>query len=1696
MESNLLNKGNIIAPPGGDDNNAPFSFLEWRERQPLIREKDQTSLYNSYIKHWFEKNKQKSVSQKFVLRQKYLYLLTQLQLFFTEEEKTTWYSRINLADENELLQSIPYFAKKLKEVALYYLNLRKKIKKTKLLYNTIGTKTSIEQEVYRHILENYFQESPDLPFFLNNKVPSLTSLRENLSIQVEELYDDKQYFDNVSSQPLSAYYDILNEPTSQFFSTKGLTLSSAEELFKTFTIPDDLTFNSFVTNLTGNIFETTDYSTYISFVQKYLGEDKYIVTYTPQITSSSVFNIPVAQGNNYFYYPYGTTQNITDVGVTIVPVSLSSISIPGATAGTSLINSDKIFVKHGSTLKKAWLRYKQYEDYSRTVKTAIKKDTSTVFTWPFPGYGLVDESITTWTGRDFSYTPGYDFLDLKRRKAVDDFYWAAETSPVDRIEPLSLQNTSLIKSGATAHTKSDLADHFFIRTTKPVTSDVPFGELSGAWLYKFTKTNLPVTTETQETDLVTVWPMLAFNLLDQAGTTIPLQYTNFSYKDLCMPVSVNELDTSFFTAASSLEEADAIYKITDLFQGADDASEYIWLSGKTITTPSVEYVQQDGFCSLFPEGITRFIWTGPEVSLSSVFKTIEHSRDCPFSTNYAQLSSNLDWEQCTCKQVYHTPFGHSGDSFEKNNDFADFIIKDTQQDTSPLDLGSWRDENGNTAFNSLDFAWYKTKSSRGWGNGEWTSNITTSPTPFTLKTGSVYFYSRTKFRTGQLLEEMPPYSVKFKFGTKTTKWVHAKLTEEEEWNSSNIESERYLYPGDYLKFYRTPTTRAFKLSSQEVQDFSFNEGSIWATNDKVGYVCDQNNSTDISWPTDTTVKLNNNDPQYPPVPFSQITNIVGWTITRDSDGLSQTILDQPTVTFVPPSVGTFSVSVTATITAPVTSVTFTKEMSAEGLLFAVNNDLDQQNINFSVAGETVTFEFVPKDSTQLQSTIVLDTIIPKITAFDAIRKESVGLPFETPNSGFLLEQPLKGWNYNTAKPDRFANGAKPFWAVLYADFDSKTKYKSLYNWGYPDVHLDGYLPNQMPILSPIEIANGTVIDYNHKGYSFIWNEPIVYQSFIGQTIWSEISSSETSEDFADLRSIYSDKNNSDYMATIATTNPTDVILSNNLDGYPVEIYYYALQSFAWPITGYVVTQASTTEPVPYYRANAPWENLGNRFTPTVATVPVLDQLYSVDAVGGYFLPNRLGATMFVNKNYNTRIKDTSFFGDIIIEDYTKRVGGLGHTKANQPTFLDDPTEDNTWLKESTTAGKLAGAPRRSLTKTLQTFIPYQSNNENSALGLVTPLSRLTPWGGKNGQEWTDSKNDPQNTLGVKNPSAWAASQNLKYSQNEVDHLTSDIYGNQYGILKPIQPPSQFPISDYTESTGELWIRTNGQTVKPAYVLLSSVFEPFKVIDETIYRELTGNGITETHNYYNTMFIRTSGCALFAEIDYSYENDQITSTFDNTRYKLLNSDLKFERNWFFGSIKKVVSLYTQITGSSFFPIMYELDLTTTQHRKIFPDNPLTLTKSISTLDIQPNLLSRASLSYNKTSNSFLMTYKGTDTDNKMFVADFTVKYDDYPYVNHINLYRDLSEETAQEPPIVLNQYLTAIPVNLNNFTVQVSAINNPTNYELLNYNTQVSVITSDGYGVFTGSLEPGLHHINYSVSNQIGENVYSLTLSAI
>lgn len=1716
----LADKSLKAAKP--NDVNAPLSFLEWRESSPAVPEENSSYHYNQYVLDWFSTNKNKPVAQKLLLRQKYLFLLQQLQTFFTEEEKNTWYNQINFADEKELYTAIPYFAKKLRDIAVYYLSLRKQLKNTKLKYNTVGTKKGLEHEIYSYILNVLSPDNPEhSPQFLT-LFPMFSALQQSLVVTVDELYDDNQYFDRSNTAPLSSYVNVLDAATASFFQTKGIVLSSDEWIFETFNLPVTRDLNTLVNRLTGNVFETSDINTYGSFIQNYLSENKYTLTYVNSPTLYTVNNIPLSQGNNRFYYPYGLVDTTLTIKGQTIPIALSSVSLSGAASGTTLEESDSIFVKYGDTIKGAWYRYIDYDVTTDEMDAYIEHNSTTSFIYPFPGYGLSADDLL-WTGAGLTSDQEYPFLSKENKAAIQKQYWSSPLSSNSCFD-IFLNNSTSVSAGANASRDFKKADKMYFRDRNMVyDTTLPVRELSGAWLYKFTKTALPISL-TQPN--VLLWP---YDILDTTLAELPEHIQNLNYKNVCSPVSINELDTSYFVAASSIDLADRIYKLRYFKDNEQtDALECVWLSGNADKSQTHSFIKQDGLSMSIAAGtITKFIWTGADYTpLSSVFTSVSHQADCPFVTNVPSVSA-YEWQKCTCKQVYYSPFGHTGTYFTDSNSLADFVVEDTSTDLSKFNISTWTDLSGNAVNDSYSFAWYNTVNKDTWGHGRWTSrtllleNVVPDnpedqtydvlvPDPKTLRLmyGKSYYYGRVNSPNNG--SNFPLYNVLNKFNTSRTKWIQARPNNNSSgWVSNDTPANFTINAGEVLKVVRQNQTTSYFLSSYNVPNSSSNQGSIWWSYDSVA-ISDNPllNSTTISWPSITTQLSGVSGlyyGEYPPVDLASLfssnrspgntytsvasgrPSILCWNITNVQTSATVSFYNTPVVTFTPNTTGTFYVDVTArdyfgayyflygnsspnrgSITKYLSTPTYpTTGTYVSDSVFVVPDGVSAVNItgvgggggggsatqkaaaggggggsgglctssisvkpgdqivmsigkggsgskstnplmisNGSPGGSTVvtlvssngikTQLFVAegglggggtycphkgglkpppykhpntrpgpggqggngtiKGNNGSKGRIVptqygtfgpggpggyslfkgagaggkgadlagdispgpsggesfpegevvpgtwngdagkgglveivynvpptyapvplSGTVIADLTAIPPYTKQIEPIPFYTPSGGFLIEQPLVGWSYGfngiQASPYDNNKGASPYWATIYKDKEPSTHSKGTYTWGYPNEWIDGYIPHHIPRISPLKLQYGTILEYERNGTSFWWNQPLTFQAVNGTSQWSIL---DFGTNISNLSSIF-ETENVKALTAFATTSASDIILTNNIDGTPVTILYYALNSFVWTVSTFATQNITAPSPALYFQSQLPYSNLSNRFFPTIATVPTLEYLYSKDDVGGYFVPQNLGASQFINKDYTAfaPISTSNGLGaQYIVEDTNIHIGGRGLSKQDQTTIYDW-TENNLWMKESSTTGELAGYIKKNLTKTLQTFIPYQSNTVDGTLGLVTPSSRTSPWGGPLQDQWTDSANETKSFTGVRNVSDWSSSQVLKQNGKVLNNWVTDVYGNQYGLFKPIGGAS---IADKSNQYGEIWIRTNKQNVRPATVALSGLFS---LMPNNLYLELQ-QSVLSIDCFFNVLMIHTPSIVIYAKLEYDYDTDEITTAFDNIR----------------------------------------------------------------------------------------------------------------------------------------------------------------------------------------------------------------------
>lgn len=1790
------------------DINTPFSFKDWKKTHTSVIASQEYEQYNQYLADWFTRKQPIKASFNTQLRLDYLNLLRQLQLFLTTEEKENWYNNIDLDSEKEVLLAIPFFAKKLKEIAVYYLRIRNEIKKTKIKYNLIGTNTGIVQQLQEQLL-NSFTKKPNsyttIPATIWSGIPNLSSVKDDLTIEISELYDDHQYFDHSPSLPVSEYYNLSSTDLINYFSQKNYQLSAIDWIYQTgnfYTQPDLLVqqLSSIETEGLGRAIEYADI-----LLTKYLGTEKYTSFFGGLSTKTENFSVNLCSGNNFFYWPFGPYKQNIDIATRYQAIPLSAAGLENiATPGLIIEEADTIFVKSVRGLQGAWLQLKPYRQSTQDVVTYIEGNSKTIFKYPFPGYGLSSENVD-WTGPQLTYTPEFAYLDSNIKSAIEKEYWNYSPN-VSAVEPIKINNTTLIDLGAYANTQYDLADK--IRQWKsppPSNSSTYIGNTIESWLYKMLKTDIPVAAIPPDvTDNVILWPYTRLNPDEDFPTYIPSDINS-----ACQPLPLSEIKLPFATACDALSAGfgDIIYKIPSYRSTENEAYEAAWLFGpkQTYDTYYQKALQSSLSHVFLPGGYTQFIWDGPDnTDINDVFTSHPHQPNCPFFNSVGATPD--DHLLCNCGQTIFSPFGHPGDLFVDYNRFADFIAEDTQYPQG-FDLDTWTDSIGARFDISPSFAWYQTNEKVGWGYGRWMTSMGLTTDKFYLRTGKRYVYYRSNTRElDQIEQPFPAYVIRhaYKIDNTNTVWNKAVKNEYGIWAQTNEPSDMIINPGDILLYRKAPALyQNFYTSSVVPVATAINTGTIWANYDYVSLYPDSaGNIPTVSYrypsqatvPASRVIDLNSvlpptPDPAPPPAPPSQLQRVqIGW---RNKNGVFRTTIPKkwetngawspvfelqgaPTGSTsqigwrnkngvfrktipkkwetngqwtpvyetpeVPPTqvvnviqktiVQTPAVVYTsiAGISAWILTTPPTGSNPGSNGLYGSERRIIPSTFNFTftptitgvynVQAIAITSENIGQVNLQKQinnnfttNTVIATGIyyinnIPSLTATYLTTTLSSVSTLYVPVPGFTVNTPLYGWNYTTNTFTEGAIGARPFWAVGFNDKNIITQFKGIKSWGTPHRLVDGHNILTQPIISDDSIENGDYIEYDRKyPTAFVWPQPTNFLVTVNEVVWNTISFQTTTN--SNLSSIL---DNIKYdLVTSATEIPSNLALNNIIDNDFVEVYYNALSPFIWNITAVpeiTETVINSLTSIPVITPINPWNSIPNRYFPTLALYPTLENLYNPKDIGGYFVPQNLGASTYLNKTFTTNLNLTSsaLFG--IFNDGTDFPSGRGFTKQDQPTPYTNILDNNAWLKEPIVSGPLAGTIKKSIAKKYQKFIPYQSefeSNPNIQTGLILPTSRQTPWGGKEDAVWTDLKNNPTSFTGVPNVSTWSSSQLLKQTDKQLDCWVTDVYGNQYGLYKNIKGVEPF---DRRFIGGELWTRKNSQVVSSATKSLTGIFDTYT--NTHLQNELYGTSIRKIDMFFNTLYVETSGAVLLEKVIYDYDNDYIYSVTDDTRYlslampvsaslerEITNTSLsgytfaKVGDTWFMPQEKLVYISVCGLQNSHLTPELYKLDLLSREFFKVFPSNDEKVTiNELSSLQLQT--IDPPVLTYNNSKKLFLFTILGNDNNIKNNIIELYIKSTPNPNLKDIIVYEPTTTYSNLPPVITTNLLIQATSGISTNY--QIFATNNPTSFSLINSYSWLN-LTNSGLFTFTPPTT-GIFYVPFSVSNSVGPTYNSLTIN--
>lgn len=206
LQSNTLEVSITSGNKAGLDKTSPFTFKQWLTYNNKIFDTAEIFLnrYQTYLNSWYSVQNNKELTNNTSIKDLYVTLLKEIVLNYITPDEKRFLTNIDFNNNRELVTVIPFFAKKIKEICLYYSTLRDDVKTAPVKNNLRGSNYGIQKGIYNEISKAL--EAADITDIIKTLNVSLSDIRNNLNIGVEELYDTSDYYFDISPNvPLTAY---------------------------------------------------------------------------------------------------------------------------------------------------------------------------------------------------------------------------------------------------------------------------------------------------------------------------------------------------------------------------------------------------------------------------------------------------------------------------------------------------------------------------------------------------------------------------------------------------------------------------------------------------------------------------------------------------------------------------------------------------------------------------------------------------------------------------------------------------------------------------------------------------------------------------------------------------------------------------------------------------------------------------------------------------------------------------------------------------------------------------------------------------------------------------------------------------------------------------------------------------------------------------------------------------------------------------------------------------------------------------------------------------------------------------------------------------------------------------------------------------------------------------------------------------
>ena len=335
------------------DTVAPFSFLDFiNNTQADYSPEEYSSFYSSYLQAWHANQGGSEEEQKTQFTDYYRQFIKEIVVNYTTETEKRFLEKIDFNDPADLDVAIPFFANRLKDIALFYKKKRDEGKYVIDRNKMKGSQTGLEKAIFDNIY-NFIFNSEDA---LDTENDEVFKAVQGLGVEIEEFVDVYgDYFD----APSTANGNNINEiDTKYWLDPEGIKAITGDENFigaiRTFTInppaitpeeydaicnPDNDLVQLYNQYKKGGIPLNEFYALKRALVQKYIGTDVYYIdTSTTPATSGLMLaaDNPAAnalnlQGADTATVPSNEQKLLRDVGLNFQPDDIGLFKLQAET---------------------------------------------------------------------------------------------------------------------------------------------------------------------------------------------------------------------------------------------------------------------------------------------------------------------------------------------------------------------------------------------------------------------------------------------------------------------------------------------------------------------------------------------------------------------------------------------------------------------------------------------------------------------------------------------------------------------------------------------------------------------------------------------------------------------------------------------------------------------------------------------------------------------------------------------------------------------------------------------------------------------------------------------------------------------------------------------------------------------------------------------------------------------------------------------------------------------------------------------------------------------------------------------------------------------------------------------------------------------------------------------------------------------